>query len=61
MYTASIHFSKQEVHTAIQKYTEAVHLDPTFSDAYEGKVTRVMRSALEIAIYLDTISLHFGF
>ena len=45
-YTASIHFSKQEVHTAIQKYTEAVHLDPTFSDAYEGKVTRVMRSAL---------------
>jgi len=34
---ASMHFTKQEIHSAIQKYSEAVHLDPTFFDAYEGK------------------------
>ena len=32
-----MHFTKQEIHSAIQKYSEAVHLDPTFFDAYEGK------------------------
>ena len=33
---ASMSFTKQEIHNAIQKYSEAVHLDPTFFDAYEG-------------------------
>ena len=58
MYTASILFAKQEVHTAIQKYTEAVHLDPTFSDAYEGKTYTCDEDSLEIA---DTVILRFRF
>lgn len=35
---ASLCFAKQELHSAIQKYSEAVRFDPTFFDAYEGNI-----------------------
>ena len=34
--SASLCFAKQELPSAIRKYSEAVRFDPTFFDAYEG-------------------------
>lgn len=35
---ASLFWAKQEIHSAVQKYQEAVHIDPSFFEAYEALV-----------------------
>ncbi|CAI8010067.1 Anaphase-promoting complex subunit 7 [Geodia barretti] len=51
---ASLFWTKQDVHSAVQKYQEAVHIDPSFSEAYEALVRcylvmRRDREALSLA------------
>ena len=36
-FLASLFWAKQEIHSAVQKYQEAVHIDPSFFEGYEGQ------------------------
>ena len=49
---ASLCFAKQELHSAIQKYSEAVRLDPTFFDAYEGRECIIITLLLVTSIII---------